>query len=250
MPGSDQRPGREQQIDPLGDDQLSDEDDAGRRGPSRGVPPRDPAAGTPPMSTPGGPRRVFSSQIRQTSGSAAQSDSAVWREPTRTPEAASHPLFGVGQEARVGFDRVLEGRAVDLGGEGADGGAGEDRRAHHQVVGEGDVDAAGRGRRPRGRRRRWRRGSGRARLVGQLREGLDLEALVGVLDVDRQQAADVGVVDLDALDPDLAVLAEQVDLVAEPGQRRGEVGVVDVAAGAAQHVAVEDEDAHRFRPSY
>ena len=45
----------------------------------------------------------------------------------------------------------------------------------------------------------------------------------------------------------LAVLAEQVDLVAEPGQRLGEVGVVDVAAGAAQHVAVEDQDAHRCR---
>ena len=48
----------------------------------------------------------------------------------------------------------------------------------------------------------------------------------------------------------LAVLAEQVDLVAEPGQRPGEVDVVDVAAGAAQHVAVEEEDAHRCRPSY
>ena len=48
----------------------------------------------------------------------------------------------------------------------------------------------------------------------------------------------------------LAVLAEQVDLVAEPGQRPRQVGVVDVAAGAAQHVAVEDEDAHRCRPSY
>ena len=86
--------------------------------------------------------------------------------------------------------------------------------------------------------------------LGQLREGLDLEALVGVFDVDRQQAADVGVVDLDPLDLDLAVLAEQVDLVAEPGQRRRQIGVVDVAAGAAQHVAVEEEDAHRCRPSY
>ena len=49
---------------------------------------------------------------------------------------------------------------------------------------------------------------------------------------------------------DLAVLAEQMDLVAEPGQRPGQVDVVDVAAGAAQHVAVEEEDAHRCRPSY
>ena len=39
-------------------------------------------------------------------------------------------------------------------------------------------------------------------VLAQLGEGLDLEALVGVLDVDRQQAADVGVVDLPtALDP-------------------------------------------------
>ena len=84
--------------------------------------------------------------------------------------------------------------------------------------------------------------------LGQLREGLDLEALVGVLDVDGEQAADVGVVDLDPLELGLAVLAEQMDLVAEPGQRAGQVGVVDVAAGAAQHVAVKDEDAHRSPP--
>ena len=42
------------------------------------------------------------------------------------------------------LDRVLQRRAVDLGGEGADVGAGEDRRAHHQVVGEGGVEAADR----------------------------------------------------------------------------------------------------------
>ena len=54
--------------------------------------------------------------------------------------------------------------------------------------------------------------------VAQLREGFDLEALVGVFHVDREQAADVGVVDLDALQLDLAVLAEEMDLVAEPGQ--------------------------------
>ena len=41
-----------------------------------------------------------------------------------------------------------------------------------------------------------------------------------------------------------AVLAEQVDLVPEAGQRLGEGGVVDVGAGPAQQVAVEDEDAH------
>ena len=133
---------------------------------------------------------------------------------------------------------------MDLGREGGDVGAGEDRRAHDEVVGEGHVDAPGPlGDRPDG-------GDVGVEVavelrLAQLREGLDLEPLVGVLHVDRQQAADVGVVDLDPLDPHLAVLAEQVHLVAEPGQRRRQVGVVDVAAGAAQHVAVEDEDAHR-----
>ena len=98
------------------------------------------------------------------------------------------------------LDRVLEGRAVDLGREGAELGAGEDRRAHDQVAGEGGVDAAGRcGDLADG-------GDVGVDVavelgVGQLGEGLDLEALVGVFDVDGQQAVDVGVVDLDALDP-------------------------------------------------
>ena len=56
--------------------------------------------------------------------------------------------------------------------------------------------------------------------------------------------------DLDALDLDLPVLAEQMDLVTQAGQRAGEIRGVDVAAGAAQHVAVEEEDAHRCRTSY
>ena len=42
----------------------------------------------------------------------------------------------------------------------------------------------------------------------------------------------------------MAVLTHQLDLVAEPDQRRGELSVVDVGAGSAQQVAVEDEDAH------
>jgi hypothetical protein len=33
-----------------------------------------------------------------------------------------------------------------------------------------------------------------------------------------------------------------MDVVAEPGQRPGEAGVVDVAAGAAQQVAMKDQD--------
>src|SRR5688572_20943505 len=42
----------------------------------------------------------------------------------------------------------------------------------------------------------------------------------------------------------LAVLAQQVDLVAEPGQRARHARVVDVASRPVQEVAVEDEDLH------
>ena len=102
----------------------------------------------------------------------------------------------------------------------------------------------------------------------RLVEGLDLEALVVVVDVDRQQATDVGPVDgaaarngragarrctssrpssqppTESTKPSSAgsaLLAEQVDLVAEPHERLGQLGVVDVRAGAAQQVAVEDQ---------
>ncbi len=160
-----------------------------------------------------------------------------------------HPLFRVGKEAGVGLDRVLKRGAVDLGREGGDIGAGEDRRAHHQVVGQGQIDAA----RPLGHRAcRGHVGLDVAGqlLTAQLGEGLDLEALIRVLDVDGQEAADLGIVDLNPLDPRLAVLAEQVDLVPKPGQCARQVGVVDVAAGATQHVAVKDEKTHRDRASY
>ena len=39
------------------------------------------------------------------------------------------------------MDRVLEGGAVDLDGEGADAGASEDYRAHDEVICQGCVDA-------------------------------------------------------------------------------------------------------------
>ena len=135
----------------------------GLRGP-RAEPsgPRRPRGRKPPCRRRAG-RAGSSPPGPATSGSAAQSDSAVWREPTRTPAAASHALLRVGQEARVRLDRVLERRAVDLGGEGADLGAGEDRRAHHQVVGERQRRSRRPPRRPRAPRRRWRRCSGRAR---------------------------------------------------------------------------------------
>ncbi len=117
------------------------------------------------------------------------------------------------------------------------------------MIGEGGVDAA----RPGGHlpdRLDVRRDVAIKLLAAQFGKCLDLEAHVGVLHVDREQVTDVGVVDLDTLQLDLPVLAEQMDLVAETGQRLGEVGVVDVAAGPAQHVAVEDENPHRFRRSY
>ena len=97
-----------------------------------------------------------------------------------------------------------------------------------------------------------------------------LEPLVAIGDVDRQQVADVRPprrhADGLAQDLDLrravvpradrvdewqlcgtAVLADEVDLGAGAGERRGQPGVVDVRAGSAQQVAVEDEDAHRAR---
>jgi hypothetical protein len=107
-------------------------------------------------------------------------------------------------------------------------------------------------------------------LLAQLVEGLDLEALVSVVDVDRQQAADVravhgaaapegGATDAVDLEPagvpladrvheaELArpaLLAEEVDVVAEPHERLRELRVVDVRPGPAQQVAVEDQQAH------
>jgi hypothetical protein len=79
----------------------------------------------------------------------------------------------------------------------------------------------------------------------QLRIGLGVESLVAVGDVDRQDVADVGHVDLHpGQRRRVAVLAEQVHLVAQTDERRGELGVVDVGAGPTQQVAVEDQYAH------
>jgi hypothetical protein len=138
---------------------------------------------------------------------------------------------------------------VDLGGEGSHVSSGEDRGAHDQVVSECHVDIAclfG---------HRTHRGNVGLDVavqlgVGQFRERLDLKALIGVFDVDGQQAVYVRIVDLDAVDLRLLVLAEKMDLVPKLSQGGSQVGVVDVAAGAPQHVAVEDQDAHRGRPTY
>jgi hypothetical protein len=138
---------------------------------------------------------------------------------------------------------------MDLGGKGADARPSENGGPHDQVAGKGCVEASGR----LGNRSDRSHVGGDVPIelrVRQLRERLDLETLVGIFDVDRQEAVDVRVVDLHAVQLDHAVLAEQMDLVPESGQRRGQVGAVDVAAGAAQHVAVEEQDPHRFRASY
>ena len=122
----------------------------------------------------------------------------------------------------------------------AEAGTGEDRRPHDQVVGERGVD-------PPARSATAATASTLASEVAvqlalaQLREGLHLEARVAVVDVDGEQAADLGHVGrspsrIRALrTPDLepppsvprpmpppsrgaglAVLAEQVDVVPEP----------------------------------
>ena len=93
--------------------------------------------------------------------------------------AASMPSRAYGRKrVGLGLHRVLERRAVDLGRE-AEARAGEDRRAHDQVVGERGVDAA--------RRLDDVADGGHVGLevavelgFGQLRERLDLEALVAV----------------------------------------------------------------------
>ncbi len=239
---SNQRPGCYQQIDALGDDQLPDEDDTGAvgRGSCHGIE---------------GPRvdtRRSQASFSLQAGDIRERIPERFRRVAGTDEDAvggAHALFRVGKEARMRFDRVLQGGAVDLGGEGTDIGAGEDCRAHDQMAGQRGIEAPGRG---DGVANRGDVGVDVAveLLVGELREGLDLEALVGVFDIDRQQAVDVGVVDLDPLDLDLAVLAEQMDLVPQARQGTSEIRRVDVAASAAQHVAVEEKDAHSCRASY
>src|SRR5207247_1789387 len=73
------------------------------------------------------------------------------------------------------------------------------------------------------------------RALDRLADGLDFEpSPVPAPDrVDERKLARV------------AVLAEQMDLVAEADEGGGQRRVVDVAAGAAQQVAMEDEDPHR-----
>ena len=267
MPGPDQRPRSQQQIDPLRDDQLADEDDSGRSVPARGScrggggpagspravldppPPRHPRKRRPRAESFGvDAGRTEASLLLEAKGIGQSRPQRLGRVPRADEDAVRglHALSRIGQEAGIGFDRVLQCRAVDLGGEVSDVGAGENRRTHDQMIRQSQVDASS--------LRSYGTDSfdvcveiAVQLLLAQFGEALDLEALVWVLDVDGEQAVDVGVVDLDPLDLRLLVLAQKVDLVAELGQRPGQVGVVDVAAGAAQHVAVEDQDSHEAR---
>ena len=144
-------------------------------------------------------------------------------------------------------------------------GAGEDRRAHHEVVHQRDVRTCALDDLAHG-------GDVRLQIavqlvLGELLERAGLDAVVAIGDVDGQQAAEVRAVDrglcrraplLDAQSAGVpvarrihplqlerrALLAEQVQLVPGTHQRRPELGVVDVGARAVEQVPVEDEDAH------
>ena len=119
----------------------------------------------------------------------------------RVPRADQHrprrhqPLARVGREPLVvRLQRVLERRAVDLHGVGhVAEAAREDHRAHQEVVGEAGLDVGGR--RDVAHRAHVRVEVAIQLLVGEAVEGPHLEALVVVVDVHRQQAADVGPVD-------------------------------------------------------
>ena len=136
--GLNQRPRGDQQIDPLGDDQLPDEDDAE----SLSVRPRGRTRGRKRLRVDAG--RTEAGLLLQARDVWQRRPQRLRRVPRADEDAAGgvHALFGIGQKAWMRFDRVLERRAVDLGGEGADLGAGEDRRAHDQVTGQRRVDAA------------------------------------------------------------------------------------------------------------
>ena len=157
---------------------------------------------------------------------------------------AANPFERVGQKAfAMRTNSVLQCAPVNLDGiRGASRqSAGEDHRAHHQMIGERDV-------------RHWG-GTNRSdvgvevmaeRHLVDVREGHCIKALIAIRDVDGKQSANVGHVDGHTLRRQCRpVLAEQVHLMSQTSQRPRQVGVVDVATGAAQQVAVEYEDPHR-----
>ncbi len=148
--------------------------------------------------------------------------------------------------------------------------SGEDRGAHHQVVGERDIGLHA----PHQLAHGGHVGVDVALdlLFAAAREGARFDPLVRILDVHRQQPADLGPVGgaahrlaqrahpqlsllplPDGVDEGLAlgvaVLAEQVHLVAEAHKRPREARVVDVGARAREQVAVEDQDAYGAQPT-
>ena len=83
------------------------------------------------------------------------------------------------------------------------------------------------------------------RHLVEVRERHIIKALIVISDVDGKQSPNVGQVDGHTLRQQCRpVLAEQVHLMSQTSQRPHQVGVVDVATGAAQQVAVENEDPH------
>ena len=158
-------------------------------------------------------------------------------------DRAANSLKRVGQKALpVRANSVFQRASVDLDGiwRPPFQTAREDHGAHHQMIGERDV---------------WRRyGSDRGdvdvevvaeRRLVDVRERQRIKALIVISHVDGKQAPNVGHVDCHAVRRQCRpVLAEQVHLMAQSSQRSRQVGVVDVATGAAQQVAMENEDPH------
>ena len=256
MAGVDERPGGEQQVDALGDDQLADEDHTrplalrepvDRVGRGGGV--AIPARARDPLD-----------ELAQARGQRLERDRALRRrhrgEEVRIHARRSEPDLGVG--GRV-VDRLAQAlgdvagadqdpggaiagllrvgpEPVEVGEHGvgevgavnrervAEPGAAEDHGAHDQVVGDRGVDTPER-LDQLGDRRHVHLDVAVELGVGELAEGLHLEALVLVVDEDRQQAADVrGVDGHGARRPDpergrVAVLADDVDLVPERRER-------------------------------
>jgi hypothetical protein len=270
-PPYDERPGGEEQVDTLRDDQLPHvahdavatrmelAQGGGRPGlaaPSRGLAgcelvaePReaggrllrgegaervDVHAGRA-EACPLGERRLVGEHLPQALGGVPRADEHAGRPP--------NALQRIGQEATgVWANRVLERAAMDLHriGRPPVQAAGQDHGPHHEVVGERHV-----GRRDVADGRHVRLEVVVERILAELRVRDGIEALVAVGHVDGQYPADVRYVDRHAVRClDLAVLAEQVHLVAEPGERPHQAGGVDVASRPAQQVAVEYEDPH------
>ncbi len=132
---------------------------------------------------------------------------------------------------------------LDRVGHAASQRAAQDRRSHNQVVGQRNVGPGA----PRHLSHPLGVGSEvQVELaVAQLGEGHGVEAVVLVGHVDRQDPADVGVMDGDGLGQSqafrMALLAHEVHLVPEGRERSRQTEVVDVAARASQQVAVEDQ---------